>query len=96
MKKILLLMLMLQAVTMHSQILLNRNYNALVVGNIASDITGATSGQGAMYAEYSNGVAPTTSSNAAARWPFIWRQRAFYIMLFTVSSPFFPIVRLQP
>lgn len=66
MKKILLLMLMLQAVTMHSQILLNRNYNALVVGNIASDITGATSGQGAMFAEYSNGVAPTTSSNAAA------------------------------
>ena len=67
MKKLLLsLSFVALSFSMNAQVLQSENFNALTVGNIATDITGMTAGQGGFYAEISNGTAPTTSTNAAA------------------------------
>ncbi|NJM79436.1 MAG: T9SS type A sorting domain-containing protein [Flavobacterium sp.] len=47
-----------------AQILQSEDFNALNVGNIGTDFTGVTAGQGGWFTAASNGTAPTTSNNA--------------------------------
>ncbi|WP_432670694.1 T9SS type A sorting domain-containing protein [Flavobacterium sp. SM2513] len=65
MKKILLSVALLATSLGFSQALQSENFNGLTVGNLSTDITGATAGQGSWFTLYSNGTAPTTSTNAA-------------------------------
>lgn len=41
-----------------------QDYNTLIIGNVGTDFTGATAGQGSQFTLATNGVAPTTSVNA--------------------------------
>ena len=66
MKKILLIASLISVSLINGQLLMNRNYNSLTIGNIGSNIAGGTTGQGAMFTEFANGAVPTTSNNAAA------------------------------
>lgn len=66
MKKLLLSILVATAGTVSAQMLQSENFNTLTVGNVATDITGATPGQGDWLIATSNGTAPTTGTNAAA------------------------------
>ena len=66
MKKILLLCTLFSIIGLRAQTLMSRNYNGLTVGNIGTNIAGSATGEGGMITEYTNGVAPTTSNNAAA------------------------------
>ncbi len=43
---------------------ITQNYNSLTIGNVGTDFTGATAGQGGQFTLANNGVAPTTSTNA--------------------------------
>jgi hypothetical protein len=65
MKKLLLSLLILSAINSNGQVLLSEDFNALNVGNVGTDITGATAGQGGWSQFASNGTAPTTSTNMA-------------------------------
>ena len=66
MKKILLLAGLLSISFVNAQVLQSDDFNTLTVGNIGTDITGATAGQGDWLTLSSNGAAPTTSINAGA------------------------------
>ncbi|WP_159779221.1 T9SS type A sorting domain-containing protein, partial [Flavobacterium sp. 9AF] len=66
MKKTLLLITLSFSGLLSAQILQNESFNSLSVGNIGTDITGMTGGQGSWLTFSSNGTAPTTSTNAAA------------------------------
>jgi len=48
------------------QILGSENFDTLTLGNIGTDINGATAGQGGFFIASSNGSAPTTTSNESA------------------------------
>jgi hypothetical protein len=65
MKKILLIGLLALSATMNSQTLMSENFNALTVGNVATDITGATAGQGG-FSLFSTNSTTTTTTNASA------------------------------
>ena len=47
-----------------AQSIITQNFNGLTIGNVGTDNTGATSGQGGFFTLTNNGVAPTTSTNA--------------------------------
>lgn len=64
MKKILLTLALSASTFAFSQTLQTENFNALTIGNVGTDITGATAGQGSWLTFSSNGTAPTTSTNA--------------------------------
>ncbi|MGV9004398.1 T9SS type A sorting domain-containing protein [Flavobacterium sp.] len=64
MKKILLLACVLSISFVNAQVLQSDDFNTLTVGNVGTDITGATAGQGGWLTASSNGAAPTTSTNA--------------------------------
>lgn len=66
MKKILLLAGLLSFSFVNAQVLQSDDFNTLTVGNVGTDITGATAGQGDWLTASSNGAAPTTSINADA------------------------------
>jgi hypothetical protein len=65
MKKTLLIGLFAISATMNSQTLMSENFNALTVGNVATDITGATAGQGG-FSLFSTNSTTTTTTNASA------------------------------
>lgn len=65
MKKLLLSALIFSAFTMSAQVGVNENFETYTVGNIGTDLTGATPGQGAWLTTGNNGAAPTTTTNAA-------------------------------
>lgn len=52
--------------SVNAQVLESSNFNGLTIGNVGTDLTGATAGQDGWYVESSNGTAPTTATNAAA------------------------------
>lgn len=47
-----------------AQGILTQNFNGLTIGNVGTDVNGITPGQGGYYTLTTNGVAPTTSTNA--------------------------------
>ncbi len=47
-----------------AQGIITQNFNGLTVGNIGTDMTGVTAGQGGFFTQTSNGAAPTTGTNA--------------------------------
>jgi hypothetical protein len=63
MKKILLSVAFFATTIAFSQTLESENFNSLTLGNVGTDITGATPGQGSWLTFSSNGTAPTTSNN---------------------------------
>lgn len=65
MKKILLSVALLATTFAFSQSLDSQNFNSLTVGNLGTDITAATVGQGSFFTESVNGAIPTTSTNAS-------------------------------
>lgn len=48
-----------------AQSIITQNFDGLTIGNVGTDITGQTAGQGGFFTLSNNGVAPTTSTNAA-------------------------------
>ena len=64
MKKILLTLALGASTIAFSQTLQTENFNALTLGNIGTDVTGATAGQASWLTFSSNGTAPTTSTNS--------------------------------
>ncbi|HEU4496382.1 MAG TPA: T9SS type A sorting domain-containing protein [Flavobacterium sp.] len=67
MKKTLLLgFLLIPIFTVKAQVLESENFNSLTIGNIGTDVTGATAGQGGYFTITSNGTAPTTATNSSA------------------------------
>lgn len=66
MKKTLLYLLISIPFFTEAQTLASENFNSLTVGNVSSNIAGATAGLGGFYVESTNGATPTTSTNAAA------------------------------
>ncbi len=66
MKKILLTLALSASTFAFSQTLQTENFNSMTIGNIGTDITGETAGQGSWLTFATNGAAPTTSTNAAA------------------------------
>jgi hypothetical protein len=58
MKKLLLSVALLATSLGFSQALQSENFNGLTVGNLTTDITGATAGQGSWFTQSSNGTAP--------------------------------------
>ncbi len=52
--------------SVNAQQLQTENFNSLLAGNLATDITGTTPGQGGYYLQTTNGAAGTTSTNADA------------------------------
>jgi hypothetical protein len=64
MKKTLLTLLLCSTFSF-AQVLESENFNALTIGNVGTDITGATPGQGSWLTFSTNGADPTTSTNAA-------------------------------
>jgi len=64
MKRILLTMALTASTFAFSQTLQSENYNGLILGNIGTDVTGVTAGQGSWLTASSNGTAPTTSTNS--------------------------------
>ena len=65
MKKLLLSVALLATSIGFAQTLESDNFNSLTIGNVGTDFTGATAGQGMLYTAASNGTAPTTSTNSA-------------------------------
>jgi hypothetical protein len=63
MKKLLLSGILFSAIFSNAQSLISENFNSLTVGNVGTDVTGATAGQGSWFTFASNGAAPTTSTN---------------------------------
>lgn len=67
MKKLLLsLSFVALSFSLNAQVLQSENFNTLTIGNVATDITGTTAGQGSYYVFSGNGNAPTTTTNASA------------------------------
>lgn len=67
MKKLLLSLSLIGGLfTVNAQQLQAENFNALTAGDLATDITGATAGQGSHFLFVSNGAAPTTTTNSNA------------------------------
>jgi len=67
MKKLLLSLSLIGGLfTVNAQQLQAEDFNALTAGDIATDITGATAGQGGHFLFVSNGTAPTTTTNSNA------------------------------
>ncbi|CAM4054707.1 T9SS type A sorting domain-containing protein [Flavobacterium antarcticum] len=66
MKRILLTLALSASTIAFSQTLQTESFNALTIGNIGTDITGTTIGQGSWLTFSSDGAAPTTSTNSAA------------------------------
>ena len=64
MKKILFNLFLVSSFATTAQVLQTENFNALTVGNIGTDFTGAAAGQGGWSTFSNNGTAPTTSTNA--------------------------------
>lgn len=64
MKKTLLYFSFFVTLNSFSQVLQSENFNSLTIGNVGTDITGATAGQGSWYTYSTNGTA-TTSTNAS-------------------------------
>jgi hypothetical protein len=65
MKKIkLLLFIALTTTAINAQILQNEDFNALTIGNVGTNFTGETPGQGSFLSFAGNGNAPTTTTNA--------------------------------
>jgi hypothetical protein len=65
MNKILLSLALSVSTFAISQTLQTENFNSMTIGNIGTDITGATAGQGSWLTFATNDVDPTTSTNAA-------------------------------
>lgn len=65
MKKTLLLLALGTTFLTNAQTLVTENFNTLVVGNVTTETTGVTAGQGSYFLFSNNGAAPTTSTNAA-------------------------------
>jgi len=65
MKKLLLSVLLASGSFASAQLLDSENFNTLTLGEIGTDITGVTPGQGNFLTFSTNGAAPTTSTNAA-------------------------------
>ncbi len=63
MKKLLLSGILFSAIFSNAQSLISENFNSLTIGNVGTDVTGATAGQGGWFTFASNGAAPTTSTN---------------------------------
>ena len=65
MKKTLLTLAAFSFVTFASaQATITQNFNDLTIGNVGTDMTGLTAGQGGFFTLTSNGAAPTTGTNA--------------------------------
>ena len=64
MKKILLLMFAFSVSLANAQVLQSEDFNTLNNGDVGTDITGVTPGQGEWLTFSTNGAAPTTSDNA--------------------------------
>lgn len=64
--KLLFSVLFTLSLTAFSQTLDSENFNALTLGDIGTDLTGATAGQGGFNIAANNGADPTTTTNAAA------------------------------
>ena len=64
MKKLLLSVAILATSFGFAQTLQSENFNTLTLGNLTTDITAATAGQGGWFTESVNGAVPTTSTNA--------------------------------
>ena len=64
MKKILLLSFVFSISFVNAQVIQSEDFNGLTLGEVGTDITGATAGQGGFYTGSSNGAAPTTTTNA--------------------------------
>ncbi|MFN3754049.1 T9SS type A sorting domain-containing protein [Flavobacterium sp.] len=64
MKKLLLLSLILCSSIVSAQIIQSEDFNGLTIGNIGTDPTGVTAGQGEWLTFTSNGADPTTGTNA--------------------------------
>jgi len=64
MKKTLLYLLMGASFATTAQTLVTENFNSLVAGNVSTEITGATAGQGSYFLFATNGATPTTSTDA--------------------------------
>lgn len=66
MKKILLSLTLIGGLFVsNAQVLQNDNFNGLTIGDIGTDITGTTPGQGSWLTFAGNGTAPTTTTNSA-------------------------------
>lgn len=63
MKKLLLSVAILATSFGFAQTLQSDNFNTLTLGNVGTDITGATAGQAGWFTASSNGAVPTTSTN---------------------------------
>jgi len=65
MKKTLLIagLLLSSYFTVNAQVLQSENFNALTVGNIGTDITGMTAGQGGFFTQSSAGGTNAAASN---------------------------------
>ncbi|MCY1485987.1 hypothetical protein D3C87_205210 [compost metagenome] len=50
--------------SVNAQVLESNNFNTLTVGDIGTDMTGATAGQDGWFTQSSNGTAPTTGTNS--------------------------------
>jgi len=70
MKKTLLYALLLSGSLSFAQVLDSENFNSLTIGNVGTDFTGATAGQGMWKTVSSNGAAATTTSTNAANTNF--------------------------
>jgi hypothetical protein len=65
MKKLLqLTILLFTSSSLFSQSINSQNFNSLALGNIGTDITGASPGLGGLYTQATNGIPPTTGTNA--------------------------------
>jgi hypothetical protein len=64
MKKLLLLSLVLSSSFASAQVVQSEDFNGLTIGNIGTDATGVTAGQGDWFTFTSNGTDPTTGTNA--------------------------------
>jgi hypothetical protein len=64
MKKILFNLFLVTSFATTAQVLQTENFNALTVGNVGTDITGVTAGQGGWLTSSDNGTNPTTTTNA--------------------------------
>jgi len=65
MKKILQLTLLFTTFITNGQILVNENFNSLIIGNLNTNIDGSAAGQGGWFTTATNGAAPTTTNNAS-------------------------------
>ncbi len=65
MKKTLLTLSLFASFFSFAQVLQSDDFNSLVVGNVGTAFSGASTGQSGYYTEAANGTAPTTSNNAA-------------------------------